>query len=238
MPAKKDINNSYGPDNDLEKAEELNELFANVGNRMYERTQRQVNRTKSDQEASRYNEVQEHFFRPAPVDMNTAILNIKHLKKHQSCGSDAISLPHIRDSLTVIIHYLTIINTSIVTGNLFSAWKHATVTPIFKSGDRSDVGNYRPISLLPILSKVFEKVVAQQHTALLQSKEIFSKYQHGFRPQLSTKTALTTLPTTLYSNMDNKKVSLLTLLDLSRDFYSEHHVTLLEKLVKTQVSPF
>ncbi len=99
MPSKKDINSSYGPGNDLEQAEELYELFANVVNRTYKKTQSQVNRTNSDQEASRYNEVQEHFFRPAPVDMNTVILIIKHLKNTNAVGSDGISLRHKRDSL-------------------------------------------------------------------------------------------------------------------------------------------
>ncbi len=203
MPSKKDINSSYGSGNDLEQAEELYELFANVGNRTYEKTQSQVNRTNSDQEASRHNEVQEHFFRPAPVDMNTVIIIIKHLKNTNAVGSDGTSLRHIRDSLPVIIHYLTtIINSSFVTGKFPSAWKYATITPIFKSGDRSDVSNYRPISLLPILSKGLGKLVVHQLTAFLQSKEILSKNQHDFRPQLSTETAITTLTNTLYSNMD------------------------------------
>ncbi len=111
-------------------------------------------------------------------------------------------------------------------------------TPIFKNGDRNNVNNYRPISLLPILSKILEKIVAQQLSAFLESKRILSKTQHGFRPQLSTETALITLTNKLYSNMDNKKQSLVTLLDLSKAFDSVHHVTLLEKLIKVQVDTF
>ncbi len=74
MPSKKVINNTYGHGNALEKAEEFNELFVNVGKRTYERIQSQLSHVNSDQEASRYNAVHEHLFRPEPVDMNTVIL--------------------------------------------------------------------------------------------------------------------------------------------------------------------
>ncbi len=239
VPSKKVISTTYGHGNALETDEEFNELFVNVGKRTYERTQSQLSHVNSDQEASRYNAVHEHLFRPDTVVMNTVILTLKRLKNTSSVGSDGISLQHIRDSLPVIDHYLTtIINTSIVTGNFPSAWKHATVTSIFKSSDRNDVNNYRSISLLPVLSNVLEKIVVQQLSAFLESNQILSKTQHGFIPQLSTETALITLTNKLYSNMDNKKLSLVTLLGLSKAFASVHHVTLLEKLTKAQEDTF
>lgn len=121
------------------------------------------------------NETYENLFRAEPVDVNTVILTIKHLKNTNSSGSDGIALLHIHDSLPVIINYITIIiNTSIVTGKFPSLWKHATVIPIFKNGDRNDVNNYRPISLLPILSKVLEKTVAQQLATYLEAHELHS----------------------------------------------------------------
>ncbi len=69
-----------------------------------------------------------------------------------------MTLRYLQDALPVLITYITIIiNTSIVTGKFPSAWKHTTVIPIFKNGDRSDVNTYRPVSLL-----LLEKIVAQQ----------------------------------------------------------------------------
>ncbi len=91
---------------------------------------------------------------------------------------------------------------------------------------------------MPILSKILEKIVAQQLSAFLESKRTLSRTQHGFRPQLSAETALITLTNKLYSNMDNKKLSLVTLQDLSKAFDSVHHVALLEKLIKFQVDTF
>ncbi len=144
----------------------------------------------------------------------TVILTLKHLKNANYGGSDGISLHYLRDSLPVIIHYLTtIINTSIVRAYFPFAWKHAMVTPIFKSGDHNNVKNYRPISLSPILSKVLGKKTSPN--SFLESNQILSKTQHGFRPQLSPETVPITLTNKLCSHMDNKKLSLATLLDLS-----------------------
>lgn len=124
--------------------------------------------------------------------MNKVILTIKHLKI-PTIG------PNAYHSGTYETQYLTkIINALIIRGSFPSAWKHATVTFIFKSGDLNNVNNYRPISLFPVLSEVVEKVVAQQPTAFLQSKELLSKRQHGFKARLSTETAPTTLTNKLY----------------------------------------
>lgn len=135
-----------------------------------------------------------HLFRAGPADMNTVILTIKNLKNTNSAGSDGITLRYIQDSLPVTITYITTItNTSIVTGKFPTMWKHATVIPIYKNRDWGNVNNYRSISLLPILSEISEKTVVQQMTTFLESKKLLSNTQHGFRPKLSTETALTTV---------------------------------------------
>ncbi len=86
------------------------------------------------------------------------------------------------------------------------------VVPLFKSGDINSVNNYRPISLLPIISKILEKVVANQLLHYLESNRLITNSQHGFRPKLSTETSLTVITDKIYNNMDNKNISLLTLM--------------------------
>ena len=240
IPSKGNAGNDFGHTDDTIKAEELNEAFVNVGKRTFEKTLTELNNVNDKQGTlNRDNTVYTQLFRPEPVDANTVILTIKHLKNTNSTGSDGISLRHIRDSLPVTIEYITtIINTSIVTGKFPSLWKNATVTPIYKHGDRNDVNNFRPISLLPILSKILEKIVAQQLNNFLESNKVLSTSQHGFRPRLSTETALTTVSNKLYSNIDKKKLSLVTLLDLSKAFDSVHHDTLLRKLTRAKVDNF
>ena len=121
----------------------------------------------------------------------------------------------LKDALSIIVSYITcIINTSIVTGVLPAACKHSLVIPLFKSGDISDASNFRPISLLPIVSKVLEKVVANQLIQYLEYNQLLSNSQHGFRPKLSTETALTIITDNIYINMDQKKITILTLSSL------------------------
>ncbi|MEL6988474.1 MAG: reverse transcriptase family protein [Bacteroidota bacterium] len=178
-------------------------------------------------------------FRPQPIDINTLILVIKSLKFTNSCGPDKMPFRFLIDSLPVMVFYvLVIVNTSIVTGNYPTTWKTPEVIPIHKNGDPLDVGNYRPISLLPILSKILEKVIANQLTDFLESNRLLANNQHGFRPCLSTETALLTITNKIYENIENKKVSLLLLLDLSKAFDSVNHQILLEKLSKLHIDSF
>ena len=146
--------------------------------------------------------------RPQPVQPSTVLLTIKHLQETKSFGSDDIAMRFIKDSLCVIIQYLTIIlNTSIVTGIFPISWKHALVVPVHKGGDTSDCSNYRPISLLQILSNILEKIVATQLVKFSETNKLLSNHQHRFRPKLSTDTALIVITNKIYENMDKKRIS-------------------------------
>ena len=98
---------------------------------------------------------------PQPVQAADVILAISKLKNTKSTGHDQINLQHIKESLMVTIPYITlIINTSIVTKVFPKPWKHSIIIPIHKSGDIEEPTNFRPINLLPILSKILEKVIS------------------------------------------------------------------------------
>ncbi len=113
--------------------------------------------------------------RPQPVDTDTVVLTIKDLNETSSVGSDGIPMKFIKEPLCMIAFYITsIINTSIVTDVFPTGWKHALVIPLFKSGDISDPRNFWPISLLPIVSKVLEKIVANQMIKFLELNRLLS----------------------------------------------------------------
>ena len=96
----------------------------------------------------------------------------------------AIGLPIISDSLCDIF------NLSIVIGVFPDSWKIARVTPIVKSGKTDDPSNYRPISVLPVLSRIFEKLIFNQlYKYLGTNKHLFAK-QPGFRRLYSVVTSL------------------------------------------------
>ena len=98
--------------------------------------------------------------------------------------------------------------------------KIAEVTPILKSGDSEDPSNNRPISLLPILSKVFERLAHGQFVDYLTANKILAKTQSGNRKLCSIETALLCVTDNLLQAIDDKKISALVLLDMSNAFDS------------------
>ncbi len=178
-------------------------------------------------------------FRPQPVDTNTDILTIKKLRERNSVWSDGISFRFLKDALYPIAFYFTcIINTSIVTGNFPNARKQALVVPLFKGGDTCSVNNYSPISLLPIVSKTLERVVADQLRNYLWSNKLLQTSEHGFHPKLSTESTLTVITDNIYSNMDRNCKSLLTLRKLSTAFDSVSQTVLINKWAKLDVDSY
>ena len=213
------------------KAEEFNKYFAEVGENAFNKSQEHIshnaNLTTNPLLLSNITAK----FRPQPIDINSLILVIKHLKPTNSFGSDGMPYRFIIDSLPITIFYiLVIINTSIVTGVHTEHWKRHLVVPIHKNGDTNSIVNYRPICLLPLLSKILEKVVAIQLLDYLESNKLLNNAQHGFRPNLSTETALLKVTNSIYENIEKKKISLLLLLDLSKAFDSVSHQILLNKM--------
>ena len=130
------------------------------------------------------------FWSPQLVQAADIILAISKLKNTKSTGHDQINLQHIKESLMVTIIYITlIINTSIVTNVFPKPWKHSVIIPIHKSGDIEEPTNFRPINLLPILSKIFQKVISTQLTKYLESNNLLNKSQYAYRNS-STEQAL------------------------------------------------
>ena len=116
-------------------------------------------------------------------------------------------------------------NLSLFTGSVPSAWKLSRVSPIFKEGDRQDINNYRPISVLPICMKIFEKLVHKQLSHYLDRNNILSENQSGFRPIHSTQTCLLNVSDYLLENMNSGYFTGAVFLDLKR------HLTLFIMIV-------
>ena len=110
------------------------------------------------------------------------------------------------------------------------------VSALFKKGDRCDPNNYRPITVLPTLSKILEKAVHNQLYYFLNENKIITPKQFGFRPKLSTNTALTHFTDNTLLNMDSGHLTGAVSLDLSKAFDTVDHNRLLHKLKSVGLS--
>ena len=133
-------------------------------------------------------------------------------------------------------YLLRIINASFVSECVPRCWKQAIVIPLYKKDDPSVASNFRPITLVPVISKIVERLVHEQLTTYLRDYHIFSEDQHGFLAKHSTSTALLTVTDEILNSMDRSEVSLLTLIDLSRCFDVISHDMLLTKLELLRIS--
>ena len=135
-----------------------------------------------------------------------------------------IASPAISDSLRHIF------NQAITLSSFPDEWKMARVIPLYKNGQRNVAGNYRPISVLPAISKIMEKILYNQLYSYLSKFGLLSDSQFGFRKFHSTATALLDCTNDWYVNLDRKMFNLVVLIDLKKAFDTVDHHILLRKL--------
>ena len=153
---------------------------------------------------------------------------IVNLKQTDSVGHDSIPLKLVRHCKSELAEILSDINNHAIAEGVFpDSLKIAKVIPIFKAGDLKSVTNYRPISILPIFSKIFEKVIYKRLDDFLTKNEILHKNQFGFRAKLSTCTAL--LVDKITGSIDRKK-QVVFFIDLAKAFDIVDHKILVQKL--------
>ena len=157
------------------------------------------------------------FWRPVTEQEVFDILFALDSKK--SHGYDNLPVKLLKDAASFVCKpLLYIFNLSLETGIYPQALKMAKVTPIYKKGPKSDPGNYRPISVLPIIGKVLEKIVNDRLVDFFESNDIFYKHQYGFRKRYSTKLSLIDLVNTLMTSLDEGKVTLGIFIDFKKGF--------------------
>ena len=141
------------------------------------------------------------------------------LNTNKSTGIDNIGPKILKISANVIAPSLTcIVNKSIISGEFPNFWKEAKVKPLFKSGSKCDVNNYRPISILPTISKLIEKWVNNQFLEYLSAFDLLHKSQSGFRSKYSTESALVQMVDSWLDAINSGKLIGCVLVDFRKAF--------------------
>ena len=156
---------------------------------------------------------------------------INELKPKESTGYDNISAKLLKYVKNEVSPALTlIINQSFSTGIFPNKLKIARVLPLFKKEDEKLLSNYRPISLLPVISKIFERAMFVQLYTYFKDNNLFCKNQYGFLQGLSTELAAMELTDRIVKDMDMGKIPLNIYIDLSKAFDTLDHSILIRKL--------
>ena len=156
---------------------------------------------------------------------------LQKIKIKRSSGPDNIPAKLINDAAEELAAPISIlINLSFRTGIFPMLEKEAKITPLYKSGNHMLVDNYRPISVLNILSKVIERLTYQQLSHYLEENNLLCPFQYGFRKGRSTEQSITTLVDFIRSNMDESKITGAVYIDLRKAFDTVDHACLLAKL--------
>ena len=155
---------------------------------------------------------------------------LSQLNPKKAPGIDGISIRLLRDTIDVIAEPLAnIFNLSPRTAIFPDDWKLVKISPIFKDGTKNDCGNYRLISVISAVAKLFEGIVYHQLRSLIAANNILID-QSGFRPKHSTETALISSTNEWLLNMDKGFVNGVLFLDLKKNFDTVNHDILLAKL--------
>ena len=218
--------NSVSITNPTVLSNEFNNHFATIGSKLAGN----INTSDSDNYL-RYHTNIDKQFQLCPTTRNKVLSLLNRLNKSKATGLDMISARLVRECVDLIcIPICNIFNQLIIQGIFPDDWKCTRVTLLFKLGDRNDVNNYRPISVISVVAKVFERIVYDQLYAYLEEHSFICKYRSGFRATHSTVPALLEATVTWAYNIDRGKPTLSFFLIEKKAFDTVDHEILLFKL--------
>ena len=167
----------------------------------------------------------------APVVSEQVALAMYKIKTSHGFGLDEISRFFLKIAMPALAEPLSqLFNLSLSAGVFPNQWKIARIAPIYKDGHSDIRSNYRPISVLPVISKLFEKLVNDQYHNFLVSNHLLYSHQSSFRHLHSVLTCLLKCTNDWYLNTENGKYTSVTFIVLKKAFDSVTHEMLVKKL--------
>ena len=205
----------------------LNEYYVNVGPALAKTIKPQK---KKRFKLPEVNIMESLFLTPTTEEEVMEI--IKRLKPKSSCGHDNISSKLIKQlGISILKPLAYIMNLSFSTGSIPDLMKKAKVIPIYKnSGGRDIMKNYRPVSLLPVFSKILERLVYNRLYSFIKKHNILTVSQYGFQKYLSTELAILELQDRIADILYKKDLCAGLFMDLSKAFDTLDHGIMITKM--------
>ena len=176
-------------------------------------------------------------FRFQPIQSSEVLAALKGLDTKKSAGPDgipALFLHQVAEEIAEPLSY--IYNHSLNTGIVPVAWKRSNITPVHKGGDFDNPGNFRPISVVPVVAKVLEKFISTQLGSFLENHHLLNDLQGAYRHGRSTDHILLYAVDTITQALDVGNSVCAAFLDLRKAFDSLDHHVLLQRLLNLGVS--
>ena len=216
-------------DDVAEIANAFNDFFINIADNIKEPTEPSSHEKLQDYCKEK---IPENVVFDVPMLTEDKVLKyLKNLDVRKSTGTDDLGPRLLRMSSPIIAESLTYIcNLSIKTGSFPERWKEAKVKPLHKGGPSNDPNNFRPISILPVLSKLFEKHVHDGLINFLESYKLLHDTQSGFRRNHSCETALIHMVEKWLKALDKGELVGVIFVDFRKAFDLVDHSILLKKL--------
>lgn len=214
----------------LQSANSANSFFVNIGKTLAKNIIMQPNDLNTNA-SNQTHTSQLHSFALLPTDETEVKSIIMTLRNGCATGIDNISCSFIKKYMKYLTPHLTyLFNLCLSTGIFPKVFKTALIKPIHKNGDKSCVNNYRPIAILPSLSKILERIIYKRLVLYLESNNLLATAQYGFRSSRSTSDAVNQLTDYIIRQMDSQKKCLAIFLDLAKAFDTVNIPILLSKL--------
>ena len=206
----------------------MNDFFCNIGEKLSSDIPDTINPLMNGDYSANSDSARFEFRMISPDDLVNVMAKFK---KSNGFGVDGISSFFLKIGMPVLAPVLCdIFNWSLASGTFPHNWKIARVSPIYKDGNIEDRSNYRPISVLPVISRLFEKIIFDQMYKYFVANKLFFSDQSGFRALHSVLTCLLKCTNDWYMNFDKGLYTGVIFIDLKKAFDTVDHDILIAKL--------